>query len=96
MRFHICDHPGSSLSSCAQRPGEPVLVRGTKRSQLMGEQKLAVFSLKPVLLTEKGVGSFELSGEELPSAVLVLSWCLPPLADCVGVYWSQLRPKCLN
>lgn len=59
-----------------------------------GEQELAVFSLKHALLTEKGVRPAELL--DLPPAFLVLSWCLPPSADCVGVYWSQLRPKCLN
>lgn len=69
---------------------------GTKKTQLMEKQNRPVFSLKPTLLTEKGVGSVELSGEDLPSAVLVLSWRLPSLAGCVGVYWSQLRPKCLN
>ena len=32
------------LSGCTRGPGEPVLVRGTKRTQLMGEEKLALFS----------------------------------------------------
>lgn len=85
--------PLSSAQQLCWGPGGPVLAGG---AQLTEEQKLAVFSLKPSLPAEKGVGSAGLPGEDLPSAVPVLSWCLPPPAGCAGVYWGQLGPKCLK
>lgn len=52
--FSLVSRLVATLSGCAGGPGEPTLVRGTKRTRLAGQKEPAVFS--PKLLSKRGAG----------------------------------------